>query len=107
MGKREQAHADLRHALDALGELKPGATWGEAERQRWSGVDEALGRVVRKRDPLGSIVGGRAPLAAFRMAWNEVIGVATLRPKMSMSGRIAAMRKLAPVMLDILLGEEE
>ena len=103
--EREQASADLRHALDALGELKPDATWDASERQRWYGVDEALRKVIRKRDPQARF----APaLAAYRMAWNWVgdIGKAHRRT-MGMAEQVAIMRKLAPVILDILLGEEE
>lgn len=105
MGKREQAHADLRHALDALDELKPGATWDTRECQRWYGVDEALRKVIRKRDPQSRF----APaLGAFRMAWSCVGDMGKVhRRTMGMAEQVAAMRKLAPVMLDILLGEEE
>lgn len=92
MGKREEAHRELEHALAAIADVAPDND------KAW-----AITRALRERN--------WTAYGAFDLAQQSIwqahhaFGIGATRDGRVES--IAAMRKLAPVMLDILLGEEE
>lgn len=91
MGKREEAHRELEHALAALADVAP-------DNDRAWKIKSALGN----RNLAAWIAFDRAQSAVWQAANSPAL---LKRPTVAWS--MAAMRKLAPVLLDILLGEEE
>lgn len=87
MGKseRERARRELQHALDALSDGAGQELWGPG----------MLHPQLARRSHLAA--------TAFRLSYRAACSLGQYEPAAS----IAAMRKLAPVMLEILLGEEE
>lgn len=89
MGKREEAKRELEHALAAIGDAR--------DSYKYDGVVRADGALARRN------------AQAWTAYTNAIVAVRRLtdyrRPKDA--ERFAMVSKLALVMLDILLGEEE
>ncbi len=102
MGKaeRERAKAALEHALAALGDGAGREIWGPGV------VGQKLWEEVRdKREPGTGLQ--RSPLGQAGVAFDTSAQVAYKMGFLAPAEMYAAMRKIAPVLLEVLLGEEE
>lgn len=97
MGKREEAHRELAHALDALADATKSENYAGLVR-----VDAQLSQ----RSPKAWTAFTNACMAVNKLTAHQTRYRGMGARERGLRAQ-ADVRKLAPVMLDILLGEEE